>query len=163
MPALHCTAMHCVRTGRRLACWCRSRVPSLCAVGNLTRRRHRRRPQTDAAARKLNQARRSWSDEWVDGLVDGGKLPQGGKGSGAPRLSIEDAMPKEERFYCSGQCRTMRKSSAAQPAGDQASADPLPSGATRDTTWSFNLSSLSCCCCSGCCKSPLEILHRYLG
>lgn len=55
---------------------------------------------------------------WIGGW---GKLvvPQGGKGSGAPRLSIEDAMPKEERFYCWGQCRTMRKSSAAQPAGDQ--------------------------------------------
>lgn len=51
---------------------------------------------------------------WMD-WVDGEKLPQGGKGSGAPRLSIEDAMPKEERFYCWGQCRTMRKSSAAQP------------------------------------------------
>lgn len=51
---------------------------------------------------------------WIGGW---GKLvvPQGGKGSGAPRLSIEDAMPKEERFYCWGQCRTMRKSSAAQP------------------------------------------------
>lgn len=91
---------------------------------------------------------------WIGGW---GKLvvPQGGKGSGAPRLSIEDAMPKEEHFYCWGQCRTVRKSSAAQIR-------PLPSGATRDTTWSFNLSSLSCCCCSGC-KSPLGILRRYLG
>lgn len=67
-------------------------------------------------------------------------------------------MPEqEERFYCSGQCRTMRKSSAARAAYRQETR-PHQTCPGVPPEIDVQLSSLSCSGL-GCCKSPLEIQY----